>query len=167
MGVFGLVALAAGIVVLVWPMQSAKVLTGIFAVYVIVAGIVYVAAGLFTRGISFGARFWRVVLGALLVAAGVIGLSTLATTAAAFLVIMTILVGITWIYEGFVAFATLGSSGAKGWTVFYAIVSILAGLTILFTPLFAAVSLWWLIGVMAVVFGIIQIVQAFTMRSPA
>lgn len=165
MGVFGLVSLAVGIVILVWPMKTAMIVTGIFAVYVIVAGIVYVGAGLFTQGMAFGARFWRIILGILFVVSGVIGLASLQSTAAAFFVIMAILVGITWIYEGFVAFASLGSAGSKGWTIFYAIVSILAGLTIVFSPLLATVSLWWLIGLMAVVYGIIEIVESFTMRT--
>lgn len=165
MGIFGLITLVAGIVILVWPLKTAMIVTGIFAVYVIVAGIVYVGAGLFTEGMAFGARFWRIILGVLFVVSGIIGLSSLQATTAAFFVIMAILIGITWIYEGFIAFAALGSATSKGWTVFYAIVSILAGLTILFSPLLGTISLWWLIGLMGVIYGIVEIVESFTMRT--
>ena len=42
------------------------------------------------------------------------------------------------------------------------IISIIAGVTLLFSPIWGAVILWWLLGIGAVVFGIINIVRAFS-----
>ncbi len=164
MGIFGLITLAAGIAILLWPMKTAMIVTGIFAVYVIVAGIVYVGASFFSRGMAFGSRFWRLIVGALFVASGIIALTSLQATSAFFFVFMAIMIGVTWIYEGFVAFASLGSSGSKGWTVFYAIVSILAGLTVVFAPVYSSFTLWWLVGIAGVIYGIVEIINTFTKR---
>ena len=162
LGVFGLLSLAAGIAILIWPLKTAMIVTGIFAVYVIVAGLAYVGAGLFSSGLGFGARLWRILLGALFVASGVIALGSLKSTSAFFFVFMAIMIGVTWIYEGILAFANMSNSPSKGWTVFYGIVSILAGLTLLFTPMWGAIALWWVIGLSAVIYGIVQVINSFS-----
>ncbi len=161
MGIFGLISLAAGIAIMVWPTKTAMIVTGIFAVYVIVAGLAYAGAGLFSQGMGFGARFWRIILGAIFVISGVVALGSLQSTAAFFFVFMAIMIGVTWIYEGFIAFASMGSSSSKGWTFFYGFVSILAGLTIVFSPLYSTVALWWVIGLSAMIYGIVEIIQSF------
>lgn len=60
------------------------------------------------------------------------------------------------------ALSTLSAASSKGWTVFFAIISILAGITLLFSPLWGAIVLGWLLGVFAVVMGVIQVFRAFT-----
>jgi uncharacterized membrane protein HdeD (DUF308 family) len=77
-------------------------------------------------------------------------------------VFLGILVGIMWIVEGVVALTTLGGARSKAWTAFFAILSIVAGIILLFSPLWGAVVLWWLLGISLVVLGILQIVRAFT-----
>ncbi len=49
---------------------------------------------------------------------------------------------------------------ARAWTIFFAIVSILAGIVLLFSPLLGAVTLFLLIGISLVILGIFQIVRA-------
>ena len=51
---------------------------------------------------------------------------------------------------------------SKGWTIFFAIVSIIAGLFLLFNAITGAAILWWILGISLIVLGIIQIVRAFT-----
>lgn len=161
LGVFGLVAIAAGIAIMVWPAATAKVITAIMAVYVIVAGLAYVGAGFFTTGMAFWARFWRLIVGVLFVVAGVVALGSLATTAAFFFVFMAIMIGVTWIFEGFMAFSNLSRSSSKGWTIFYAVMSIAAGLLIVFAPIYSTIALWWLLGLSLIIFGVVQVIQAF------
>jgi uncharacterized membrane protein HdeD (DUF308 family) len=76
-------------------------------------------------------------------------------------VFIGLIVGILWIIEGIVSLSTLGDAASKGWTIFFAIISILAGIVLLFTPLYGAFVLWWLLGIALVVLGIIQIIRAF------
>ena len=61
--------------------------------------------------------------------------STSAQTTAWLAIFVGILVGIMWIVEGIVALSTLGDAASKGWSIFFAIISIIAGLYLLFSPL--------------------------------
>ncbi|MGQ3255962.1 MAG: DUF308 domain-containing protein, partial [Microbacterium aurantiacum] len=75
-----------------------------------------------------------------------------------------ILVGIMWIVEGIVALSTLGDAASKGWSIAFAILSIIAGLVLLFSPIWGAVVLWWLIGISLIVLGLVNIIRAFTFK---
>ncbi len=101
-------------------------------------------------------------LGVLFVIAGIIAFMNLGATTAWLAVFLGILVGIMWIVEGVVALSTLGDAPSKGWTIFFAIMSIIAGVVLLFSPLWGAIVLWWLLGISAIVLGIIQIFRAFS-----
>lgn len=164
-GVGGLVALIVGIIILVWPGHAAVALTAVIAVYAIIGGLVYGGLGIFSKSMGGWARVGHIILGVLFIIAGIIALTELTQTAVWLAVFVGILVGIMWIVEGIVALTTLRSAASKGWSVFFAILSIIAGLILLFSPLWGAVVLWWLLGISLVVLGIIQIVRAFTFKT--
>ncbi|MEZ3160178.1 DUF308 domain-containing protein [Microbacterium sp. BWT-B31] len=161
-GIGGTLALIAGILVLVWPDKAAAVLTVILAIYAIAAGLVYAGLGIFTRHKGGWARVGHILLGLVFILAGVIALFNLTVTTAWLAVIVAIFVGIAWIVEGVVSLSTLGQSASKGWTVFFAIVSLIAGIWLVFTPLLGALALWWILGIALVAIGIVNIVRAFT-----
>ncbi|MBZ4486449.1 DUF308 domain-containing protein [Microbacterium sp. cx-55] len=161
LGIGGAVALIVGILILVWPLKTAAVGTAIIAVYAIVTGLVYAGIGVFSKTLSGWARVGHIVLGVLFVVAGVIALANLGDTTVFLAIFVGVFVGVTWIVEGVVALTTLGSAGSRGWTVFFAIVSLLAGVTLLFSPLYVAL-LWLFVGVSLVLLGILQIIRAFT-----
>ena len=48
-----------------------------------------------------------------------------------------------------------------------AIISIIAGGVLCFSPLLGAVALWWLLGIALVVLGILQIIRAFSFGKKA
>lgn len=160
-GVGGLLALIVGILVLVWPGKTAMVVTAIIAVYAIVAGLVYGSIGIFSKTMRPWPRIGHIVLGIVFIVAGIIAFMNLSLTTAALAVLLGVLVGAMWIVEGVVALTTLGDSSSKGWTVFFAILSLIAGVVLLFSPMWGAVVLWWLLGISLVVLGIINIVRAF------
>ena len=162
LGLSGLVALIVGILILVWPAKTAVVVTAIIAIYAIVGGLVYLGLGIFSRTMGGWARVGHIVLGLVFIVAGIIAFTELNVTAAWFATFVGILVGIMWIVEGAVALTTLGGAASKGLTVFFAILSIIAGIILLMSPLWGAIVLWWLLGISLVVLGILQIVRAFT-----
>ena len=167
LGLSGLVALIIGILILVWPGKTAVVVTAIGAIYAIVGGLVYVGFGIFSRAISGWARIGHILLGLVFIAAGIVAFANLAVTALWFATFIGILVGIMWIVEGVVALTTLAGAASKGFTIFFAILSIVAGIILLFSPAYGALVLWWLLGISLVVLGIIQIVRAFTFKAKA
>lgn len=158
LAVSGALSLVVGLLILLWPGRTAEVAVGIIAVYVIIAGVVNIGIGIFFR--SGWARVGYIVLGLLFIAAGIFSFFNLAATTAWFGVFIGTLVGILWIIEGVVSLTTLGDSASKGWTIFFAIVSILAGIVLLFSPLLGAVTLFLLIGFSLIVLGVFQIVRA-------
>ncbi len=159
LGVSGALSLVIGLLILIWPGRTAEVAVGIIAVYVIIAGLVNIGIGVFWR--SGWARIGHLVLGALFIIAGVFSFANLSATTAWFGVFIGTLVGILWIVEGVVSLTTAGhASKARAWTIFFAIVSIIAGVVLLFSPLLGAVTLFLLIGISLIVLGIFQIVRA-------
>ena len=162
LGISGVLALLLGILILVWPDRTAMVAVAIVAVYAIAAGLVYAGLGIFSAQKGGWARVGHIVLGVLFVIAGIVAFINLPAATAWFGVFVGVLVGILWIIEGIVSLTTLELAASKGWTIFFAILSIVAGIVLLFAPLWGAVTLWWLLGISAIVLGVVQIIRAFT-----
>ncbi|GGD79020.1 HdeD family acid-resistance protein [Microbacterium murale] len=163
LAISGAIALIAGIVLLVWPLKTAVLVTGIIAAYLILAGLVYIGLGIFSGTKGGWARIGHVVLGLLYVAAGAIAFTNLSAVTVSLAVITVIFIGISWIVDGIVSLTLLHKDGSRVWTIIYAILSIVAGVIVIFSPLLAAVALWWILGITLVVLGIIQIVRAITL----
>ena len=161
LGLGGVISLIVGILILVWPGKTAFVVTAIIAVYAIAAGLVYAGLGIFSKNKGGWARLGHIVLGVLFIIAGVVAFTNLGQTTAFLGVFLGILVGILWIVEGIVSLSTLSDASSKVWTIIFAIISIIAGIVLLFSPLYIF-ALWWLLGIALVVLGIVQIVRAFS-----
>lgn len=162
LGLSGLVMLAIGIAMVVAPKDTAQVLTVLLAIYLLVAGIAYLGTGVFARGISGGARALELLLGVLFVIAAIVAFSNVGATTLALAAFIGILVGVLWIIEGVVSLVTAGDRGSRGWTIFFGILSIFAGIVLLFSPLWGFVVLFVFTGVSLIVIGIFQIIRAFT-----
>lgn len=164
LGVGGVLALIAGILILVWPDKAAGFLAIVIALYLVVAGLVYAGLGIFSKEKGGWARVGHILLGVVFVVAGVLALFSPILFAAWLGVFIGILVGIMWIIEGVVALSTLGDASSKGWSIFFAIISIIAGIVLLFSPLWGALVLWLLLGISLVVLGIVNVVRAFAFK---
>ena len=160
-GVGGVLSIIFGILILAWPGQTAVVMVAIVAIYAIAAGLVYGGLGIFSKSKGGWSRVGHIVLGLLFILAGIYAFLNLQAATAWFGVFLGILVGILWIVEGVVSLSTLGDAASKGWTIAFAIISIIAGIVLLFTPLYGIAVLWWLLGIALIVLGIIQVVRAF------
>lgn len=161
LGISGLLALIVGILVLVWPGRTAVVVAAIIAIYAIVVGLVYASMGIFSKTMRTWPRVGHIVLGLVFVVAGIVAFLNLTLATELLAVLVSVLVGIMWIVEGIVALTALGDASSKVWSVLFAILSIIAGIVLLFSPLWGAAVLWWLLGISLVVLGIINIVRAF------
>ncbi|MCK2036751.1 DUF308 domain-containing protein [Microbacterium sp. SSW1-49] len=162
LAVSGVIALIAGIVLLVWPIKSAVIVTAIFASYLVVAGVVYIGLGIFSKAKGGWARVGHIVLGLLYIVAGVIAFANLGVAAATLALVVVIFIGISWIVDGVVALTLLGQDGSRVWTLLYAILSIIAGIIVLFSPLIAGLAFWLFLGISLIALGIVQIVRAIT-----
>jgi uncharacterized membrane protein HdeD (DUF308 family) len=162
LGITGAVALIVGILITFWPKNSLLVITVILGIYFIIAGLAYAGLGIFSRGISGGARTLDIILGVLFVIGGVLALANVQAAAELLAVFFGILIGILWIVEGVVALVQSGDAPSRGWAIFFGILSIVAGIVLLFSPLWGTVVLFIIAGIGLIVLGIVQIVRAFT-----
>lgn len=160
----GLAAIVFGVAILVWPTKVAVAITAIIAVYAIIAGVVYIALGFFSRGVRLGGRIGHIVLGLLFVIAGIYAFSSLNQSAAFLAIFLTVLVGVLWIVEGVVSLTTLGEAGSKLFTIVFSILSIVAGFILLSSPLWGAAFLWWFFGIALVVLGILNALRGVFSR---
>ncbi|MGB3730597.1 HdeD family acid-resistance protein [Microbacterium sp.] len=167
LAVSGVVTLIAGIVLLVWPIKSAFIVTAIFASYLIIGGLVYLALSIFSQEKTGWSRVGHALLGLLYIVAGVIAFSNLAATTVSLALIVGIFIGVSWIIDGVVSLSLLSASKSKGLTVVYAILSLIAGVLVLLSPLFLTAVLWTVLGISLVVLGILQIVRAITLKKDA
>lgn len=159
----GILAAIVGVLILVWPARTAMVITVLIAIYALTAGLVYVGLGIWaTQAKSGWARVGYIVLGVVFVIAGIVALSSLGATTLVLAVLLGMIVGIMWIVEGIVALVSLRDSASRGWTIFFALLSIVAGIVMLITPLWGIETLYWLLGISLVVLGIVQVVRAIS-----
>jgi uncharacterized membrane protein HdeD (DUF308 family) len=161
----GIAAILFGILTFVWPKLTLYVLVLLFGVFAVVSGITAVAAALRNRG----EQGWGLLLleGILSILAGVVALVWPGITALAFLYLLAawaILTGITELV------APLGfpmSGGRAVLMVLAGLVSIVFGILIAAQPASGLLAVVWLIGVYAIVFGVMYIVVYFESRSVA
>ncbi|MFE4468147.1 HdeD family acid-resistance protein [Leifsonia sp. NPDC056824] len=162
LGISGAVALIIGVIIVFWPRTAAVGLTVLIAISLLISGIAYLGIGIFARGIRGGARALDIAFGILLIVGAIVAFANLKGTTAFLAVFIGILVGIAWIVEGAMTFAQLGDAPSRGWSIFFGILSIVAGIVLLFTPLWGIVVLFILAGISLIVLGIVQIVRAIT-----
>jgi len=162
LGVGGVVALIVGLLITFQPQAAAATIAVLLGIYFIVAGLVYVGIGVFSRGISGGARTLDIVLGVLFLIGAGLAFANLSGTVAFLAVFLGIAIGILWIIEGVATLVQLGDAPSKTWAVILAIVSIIAGIALLFAPLWGAQLLFLVTGIALIVLGVVQIIRGFT-----
>lgn len=156
----GVLSAIVGLLILVMPLKTAAVGTALIALYTIIAGVVYIGLA-FTALQSVWARVGHILLGVVFLVAGVVALFNLGDTTLFIATFVGVFVGVAWIIDGIVSLTTLAEAkGSKGWTIFYAITSVIAGIVLLFSPLYIAL-LWIFLGAFLLVLGIAQIIRAF------
>ncbi|MCH9275811.1 DUF308 domain-containing protein [Bifidobacterium amazonense] len=166
-GVIGAAAVILGIALLVWPGKTLTVFAVAFGIYFIVSGVIRIVGALVTLGLPAGWRILDVFIGILLAFGGVIMLKNAALSGTSLAVFVTLIVGFGWIMEGVMALAESWRLPKSGWAVCYAIVSIIAGIAVILSPVSSMVFLVILGGCALVVMGVSAIVRAFTFGKPA
>ncbi|MBK0422100.1 DUF308 domain-containing protein [Leucobacter sp. CSA2] len=165
LGIGGLVAIVLGLLIMFFPGKSGEItmqiVAAITAAYALAIGVVYLGTSIFGRGIGGWARTGHIILGLLYVVGGVVMMANLGATAVVLTVFLSVTIGILWIVEAMLSFSVASQSESKAWAIIYGIISLLAGLTLIFSPLLGAVTLWILLGVSMLVLGVVQVIRAF------
>ena len=159
----GIAAILFGILTFVWPNLTLSVLVLLFGVFAVISGITAVVAALRNRGEEgWGLLLFEGILGIL---AGVVALVWPNITALAFLYLLAAWAIITGIMELVAPLAFPMRGGRAALMVLAGLASIVFGILIASQPSSGLLAVVWLIGVYAIVFGVMYIVAYFESRS--
>lgn len=161
----GLAAIAFGVLTLVWPKISLAALVLLFGIFAVVSGITAIVAALRNRE----EQHWGLLLfeGILGVLAGVVALIWPGITALAFLYLIAAWAIMTGVLELIAPLAFPMSFGRGLLFALSGIVSIVFGVVIAAQPAAGLLAVAWLIGVYAIIIGVMQVVVYFEARSVA
>lgn len=166
-GISAIVEIILGALILFWH-NAPTAIVDIMAVGFLVIGLYYL---IISFGSDYGDQGWarvgHLLLAALYIGVGVGQFVVLAHSKSAAIGevfwVIGIMVGITWITEGFMGFGSLGyfESTSRGWTIFASIISVIAGFSLLFAPLYGAAILFNFAGWLLLIVGIVNIFRFF------
>lgn len=152
-GLRGVIAVLFGLIALVWPGIALGVLVALFGIYAFVDGVfAFIAA---VRAAERHAGWWALALeGVLGVAAGIGAFVFPGLTALALLYLIAAWALLTGIAE-LVAGYRLHEAGSHAWILVLAgVISVLFALYLFIFPGAGALSVVWLIGIYAILFGL-------------
>ena len=149
----GLLAIAFGVLVFFAPGMGIAVLVGLFAAWALIDGGALLVAGFQTRGSD--RSWWLSILEGLAgVAAAVIALLFPAYAATVLVLLIAAWAIVTGVIEIVAAVRLRERIRGELWLGLAGLVSVLVGVAMFFFPAAGALSILWLIGAFAVVFGI-------------
>jgi uncharacterized membrane protein HdeD (DUF308 family) len=161
----GLVAIIFGVLALVWPRLSLTVLVFLFGLFALISGITAIAAALRNHEEhGWGLLLFEGILGIL---AGAVALIWPGITAFAFLFLIAAWAILTGILEFVAPLAYPMSGGRAVLMVLAGIISVVFGVLIAFQPAAGLLAVVWLIGIYAILVGIMYIAVFFESRSLA
>ena len=161
----GILAIALGALILAWPGKTLLVAAVLFGVYLLVSGIAQVALA-FGLHSSAGGRILLFVSGAASLILAVLAFRHFGEGYAIWL--LAIWIGIGFIFRGVATAATAisefhGTPG-RGWSIFFGLISILAGVVVLGYPFDSLVTLTLVVGVWLIVIGVFEIIAGLQLR---
>ena len=158
----GLAAVVFGILALAWPGLTLLVLVVFFGAYALVSGVSELFAG-FRHGAQ--SRAWLIISGILSILAGVIALAWPGITSLALLFVIGVWAIVSGVSE-IVAGIHLRKQIDNEWLLIVGgALSVIFGVLLLAQPGPGLLSLAWLIGVFAVLYGISMIALAFRVKN--
>ncbi|ARH89295.1 MULTISPECIES: HdeD family acid-resistance protein [Streptomyces] len=158
----GLATIALGVIALVWPDATLRVLGVLFGVYLLATG-VFELAGAFGTHVPRHLRVLHFLTGALSVLLGLICFRSALES----ILLLALWIGFSWLLRGTMETAAAVSAQdmpARGWHVAFGIISALAGIVLIVSPFASIAALTLVVGVMAIVLGLTEVARAIMFR---
>jgi uncharacterized membrane protein HdeD (DUF308 family) len=163
----GLIAVALGIVVLVWPGISILVAAILFGAYLLVTGITQVVFA-FSLDASTGGRILLFISGAAALILAVLAFRHFGEGYAVLL--LAIWIGVGFVFRGVATTVSAISDPTmpgRGWAIFLGVISLIAGIVVIASPFESIVTLAIVVGIWLIVIGVFEVVAAFGIRKAA
>ena len=160
------VTFAVGLILLVWPKATVIVVAALLGAALLVSGIFRLVRGLAERDLSGGTRAAYVLIGLLATLAGFYCLRHIDVT----VVLLAFIVGVFWTLHGIVDLSVAATSGpgtGRGLRAFTGVLSLAAGLIVMFWPTISLTVLLWVMGIWLLAYGVMLGVMAFQVRHVA
>jgi uncharacterized membrane protein HdeD (DUF308 family) len=159
----GLLAVVFGLLALIWPTTTVRLLVILFGVYALVDGLFSLYSALVNRRRRGG--WWLLLVEAVAgVGVGILAFVWPQITALAFLYLIAAWAMVTGALELVAAFQLRRQVEGEWVLALAGIVSIALGLLLALRPGSGLVALVWFVGAYAIVFGILLIVLGFRLR---
>ncbi|MFJ5708557.1 HdeD family acid-resistance protein [Streptomyces sp. NPDC093105] len=161
----GVVALVLGVLVLVWPGASLVAAGVLFGVYLLFSGVMQLVAAFGTHATT-ALRVMAFISGALSILLGLFCFRGATQS----ILLLALWIGIGWLFRGItqaVAAASDPAMPARGWQVFLGVVSAIAGVVLIVSPLESVAVLTLLGGIWLIAVGAAEIVTAIQVRAGA
>src|SRR5215472_2994483 len=154
------VTFVLGLIIVIWPHATLSVIAVLLGIQLLVFGIIGLIAGFTASGESGGVRTADIVLGLLGILVGLYFIRHLTVTVA----LLAVLVGLYWVMRGIVDLivAALAGPVPGRWVkALIGVISLAAGLIVLFKPNESLKFLLVVLGIYLMLFGLLLAVWAF------
>jgi uncharacterized membrane protein HdeD (DUF308 family) len=162
--VLGLITLILGVILAFRPTQSLVAIAVLLGIVMLVSGIYHIVRAISGREHE---RLWRGISGVLFILAGLVLLRHLHLSVA----LIGLFIGFTWIIQGVAAlvegFAGGGYRGERGWSIFFGVISLIAGIVVVSAPIASVSALTIFMGIWFIVMGAIEMFGALAFRHAA
>ena len=161
----GVIAIALGVVILVWPGITILVAAIVFGAYLLVTGIAQVVFA-FSLHVSAGGRILLFLSGAAALILAVLAFRHFGQGYAVLL--LAIWIGVGFIFRGVATTVSAISDPhlpGRWWQVFFGVITTIAGLVVIASPFASIVTLALVVGIWLIVIGVFEVVSAFGIRS--
>jgi len=160
----GILAVILGILVLAWPGKTIIVAAIFFGAYLLITGIAQVIFA-FSLHVSAGGRVLLFISGAASLILAVLAFRHFGEGYA--LLLLAIWIGVGFIFRGVAttvsAISDPGMLG-RGWEIFFGIISIIAGVVVMGSPLDSLAVLTLVVGIWLIILGVFEVISAFGIR---
>ncbi|QJU53500.1 DUF308 domain-containing protein [Herbiconiux sp. KACC 21604] len=158
-----ILSIVLGIVVLVLsfnnPDAIVYTIAFLFALYFWIVGLVRIVQGIVNKSVSGGIRALQIILGVLLIVAGVVAIRNPVVS----LVALALVIGFSWIIEGVMAVIETAKDSSQWFGTILGVVSVVAGIVVIFLPLESIGILVLFTGILLIVTGIMSAITAVTL----
>ncbi len=159
----GLCAIVFGVLTFVWPGVSLLTLIFLYGIFALADGVVAIAAAI--MGGAAAPRWWLALVGLAGIAAGILTFVWPGITALVllyFIAFWAIAIGVMEIIGAIRLRKEIEGEWLLGLT---GLVTMLFGLFMLFQPAAGILAVIWMIGIWAIVMGVLQVALSFRLRS--
>lgn len=159
----GIGCIVVGIIMLAWPNETLTIVAVLIGIALIVAGALRLMDGFTSHEASGGKRVASVVIGLIAIILGLYSIRHFHITITA----LAIIVGLFWVIHGIADISVgllAGKFTGRGFTILTGVLSLAAGLIVLFWPTISITVFVAVIGIWLIIYGLLATVLGLRLR---